>query len=290
MLVAETVGNQPQVIAKYKRKVRLAEGIGSDGRLSEDAMQRGIDCLAMFASMLQQHHIDSDAVAVIATATLRSISNADEFNARALPVLGHPIEIICGMREAEFIYQGMIATTPSDDRRLVIDIGGASTEFIIGDGEQVLFKTSLPFGSVTFNGVFFAEAPIQPLDFDDAAAKVADVLAQHREQMLNLGWNAVVGASGAVQSVVEVLQHRRVSETITLEVLNRLKDEILAETSLALPNISGLSAERAPTFAAGVSILLALFTQLQIKQLNLSGGALREGVLLMLQQRLASKK
>ncbi|WP_052074752.1 exopolyphosphatase [Shewanella mangrovi] len=286
MLVAHSVGNQPQILAKYKRKVRLADGIGADGTLSDEAMQRGIDCLAMFASMLQHHQISTDAVAVIATATLRSINNAADFNARALPVLGHPIEIICGMREAEFIYQGMVATTPTEGRRLVIDIGGASTEFIIGDGEQVLFKTSLPFGSVTFNRLFFSEAPIQPLDFDDAAAKVEQILAEHRSQLLSLGWRAVVGASGAVQSVVEVLQHRGVSETITLDVLGSLKQEILSQTSLSLLDISGLSTERAPTFAAGVAILLALFKQLQIEHLSLSGGALREGVLQMLHQRL----
>ena len=286
MLVAHTVGNQPQIIAKYKRKVRLAEGIAADGTLTEEAMLRGLDCLEMFASMLQQHKVGNDAVAVIATATLRSINNADEFNRRALPILGHPIEVICGMREAELIYQGMFATTHSEGRRLVIDIGGASTEFIIGDGEQLLYKTSLPFGSVTFNRQFFSEAPLQPMDFDDAAAAVAACLAEHRRQLLALGWHTVVGASGAVQSVVEVLQHREVSATITYSVLLELKQEILNQTSLSLTQVVGLSPERAPTFAAGVAILLALFQQLQISQLNLSGGALREGVLLMLQQRL----
>ena len=286
MLIAHTVGNQPQIIAKYKRKVRLAEGITADGTLSEEAMNRGLDCLAMFAEMLTQHQVASDAVAVIATATLRAINNAAEFNQRALPILGHPIEVICGMREAELIYQGMVATTNRDGRRLVIDIGGASTEFIIGDGEQLLFKTSLPIGSVTFNKQFFTEAPIQPLDFSDAFQRVEQALAEHRAELLQLGWQSVVGASGAVQSVVEVLQHRGKSETITADVLAEFKHEILGQTSLGLDGVVGLSAERAPTFAAGVAILIALFELLHIKQLHLSGGALREGVLLMLQQRL----
>lgn len=286
MLIAHTVGNQPQIIAKYKRKVRLAEGINADGTLSEEAMTRGLDCLAMFADMLAHHQVTQDAVAVIATATLRAINNASEFNQRALPILGHPIEVICGMREAELIYQGMVATTHSDGRRLVIDIGGASTEFIIGEGEQLLFKTSLPIGSVTFNKQFFSEAPIQPLDFSDAYQQVAQVLSVHRAELLQLGWQGVVGASGVVQAVVEVLLHRGQSETITPAVLAAFKQEILAQTSLSLADISGLSAERAPTFAAGVAILIALFEQLEIKQLHLSGGALREGVLLMLQQRL----
>jgi exopolyphosphatase/guanosine-5'-triphosphate,3'-diphosphate pyrophosphatase len=289
MLVAHTVSNQPKVIAKYKRKVRLAEGIGSDGRLQSNAMQRGLDCLAMFADMLRQHGVASANVAVVATATLRSINNADEFNARALPILGLPIEIICGMREAELIYQGMVATTQGHGRRLVIDIGGASTEFIIGDGEQLLFKTSLPFGSVTYNRAFFSSAPLQQMDFDDVQLSVANALGEYRQQLLALGWHAVVGASGAVQSVVELLQHRGVSEIITAAVLQQLKLEILAEKSLDLPGIKGLSRERAPTFAAGVAILLALFELLQIQQLALSGGALREGVLLMLAKRVAGE-
>ena len=285
-LFAKTKGGHPHIIAKYKRKVRLAEGIGEDGKLNPEVMQRGLDCLAMFAQMLTQHKIHQDHVAVIATATLRSISNADEFNERALPLLGHSIEIISGMREAELIYQGMVATTCGQGRRLVIDIGGASTEFIIGDGHQVLFKTSLPMGSVTYNRQFFSNMPFQQLDFDDAKQQVLVTLAEHRKTLRDLGWHCVVGASGAVQSVVEVLLHREQSETITLEVLNQLKAEILVQEDRQLLGIHGLSSERAPTFAAGVAILLALFELLGIEHLSLSGGALREGVLIMLAQRI----
>ena len=156
MMVASTIAGKPHVIAKYKRKVRLAEGIGANGVLNEEVMQRGLACLAMFAQMLQQHHIAADNVAVLATATLRAISNVDEFHQRSLPILGHPIEVISGLREAELIYQGMVATTAGQGKRLVIDIGGASTEFIVGDGQNVLFKTSLPVGCVTYNKQFFS--------------------------------------------------------------------------------------------------------------------------------------
>lgn len=286
MLIAKTKGGQPHIIAKYKRKVRLAEGIDEYGVLNHEVMQRGLDCLSMFAQMLAQHKIQQQHVAVIATATLRCINNADEFNRRALPLLGHPIDIISGMREAELIYQGMVATTCGQGRRLVIDIGGASTELIIGDGHQVLFKTSLPMGSVTYNRQFFRNMPLQQLDFDDAKQQVLATLAQHRNTLRQLGWHCVVGASGAVQSVVEVLMHRKLSEIITLNVLQQLKAEILVQEDILLSGIPGLSSERAPTFAAGVAILLALFELLSIEQLSLSGGALREGVLVMLAQRI----
>ncbi|MGS0682784.1 Ppx/GppA phosphatase family protein [Shewanella sp. 125m-7] len=279
MLVAETVGQQPKIIAKYKRKVRLAEGIQTDGSLSEEVLLRGLDCLTMFAEMLKKEGVSAENVAVIATATLRNISNSDDFCRRALPILTLPIEIISGMREAELIYQGMVATTEGEGRRLVIDIGGASTEFIIGDGNKVLLKTSLAMGCVTFNEAFFSKFPLQQLDFDDAKAQVKRVLGEQLSALKTLGWHCVVGASGSVQSVVELLSHRNQSSTITLDVLLSLKQEVLAQNDPSMVEIIGLNQERAPTFAAGVSILLALFELLEIQKLSLSGGALREGVL-----------
>jgi exopolyphosphatase / guanosine-5'-triphosphate,3'-diphosphate pyrophosphatase len=287
MLVAKTRGGQPKVIAKYKRKVRLAEGIGADGSLEPAVMARGLDCLKMFAQMLIEHKVRREHVAVIATATLRSISNADEFSRLALPILGQPIEIISGMREAELIYLGMVATTCGDGRRLVIDIGGASTEFIVGDGSKLLFKTSVPIGCVTYTRQFFGSAPFQLMDFEDVRTQVQQALGEQAGSLRRLGWLCVVGASGAIQTVVELLLHRGQSETITLEVLRQLQGEILAQEDVSMREIVGLSMERAPTFAAGVAILLALFDLLDIGQLSLSGGALREGVLQMLAERIA---
>ncbi|QIR13446.1 exopolyphosphatase [Shewanella aestuarii] len=287
MMVASTIAGKPHVIAKYKRKVRLAEGIGADGLLNEEVMQRGLACLSMFAQMLKQHQITADNVAVIATAALRTISNVDEFHQRSLPILGHPIEVISGLREAELIYQGMVATTAGQGKRLVIDIGGASTEFIIGEGKKVLFKTSLPFGGVLFNQQFFNRAPYQMLDFEQAKQAVELILTESISELIAHGWDCVVGASGVVQSVVSVLQHRKQSEVITLAVLQSLKAEVLSQADQSLSGIKGLSAEKAPTFASGVAILLALFELLSINSLNLAGGALREGVLHMLANRQA---
>jgi exopolyphosphatase/guanosine-5'-triphosphate,3'-diphosphate pyrophosphatase len=285
MLVAQTVAGAPKVVAKYKRKVRLAEGIGPDDMLNQVAFERGLDCLAMFSLMLDKERVSRDNIAVIATATLRSIKNANAFCDAALSILGQPIEIISGLREAELIYQGMVATTRGEGRRLVIDIGGASTEFIIGDGHNVLLKTSLAMGSVTFNEKFFNSFPFQQLDFDAAQAHVESVLGDYRTQLIHYGWHCVVGASGAVQSVVELLNARGLSGTITLSVLSQLREEVLAQTDVSMRDVVGLHHERAPTFAAGVAILLSLFNLLHIQSLNLSGGALREGVLELLAER-----
>lgn len=286
MLVAETVAGEPKVVAKYKRKVRLAEGIQDDGSLSEEVLLRGLDCLSMFAEMLEVEGVSRDNLAVIATATLRKITNSDDFCQRALPILSHPIEIISGIREAELIYQGMVATTCGEGRRLVIDIGGASTEFIIGDGDNVLLKNSLPMGCVTFNEQFFHSYPLKALDFEEAKTQVKQALGSHLSELKVLGWHCVVGASGSVQSVVELLNYRNESSCITLDVLNSLKQEVLTQADLSMSDIRGLNHERAPTFAAGISILLALFELLDIESLSLSGGALREGVLKMLANQL----
>ncbi|NRD75731.1 exopolyphosphatase [Shewanella sp. VB17] len=285
MLVAKTLGGRPHIIAKYKRKVRLADGILYNGSLSEEVLLRGLDCLFMFSHMLKKHAIPADKITIIATATLRNITNADDFCQRAIPILGYPIEIISGMREAELIYQGMVATTSGIGRRLVIDIGGASTEFIIGDGDTVLLKNSLAIGCVTFNHKFFASFPFKQLNFDDANSEVRSVLGDHLGALKQLGWHSVVGASGSVQSVAEILDNRKLPGTITLDVLKQLKQEVLSQSSASMLDILGISEERAPTFAAGLSILLALFDLLEIDSLHLSGGALREGVLVMLSKR-----
>ncbi|WP_028764490.1 exopolyphosphatase [Shewanella colwelliana] len=288
MLVAQTVAGKPKVVAKYKRKVRLAEGICADGMLNETVFARGLDCLEMFANMLDKEGVSRDNIAVIATATLRSVTNADDFCAAALPILGHPIEIITGLREAELIYQGMAATTHGEGRRLVIDIGGASTEFIIGDGTQLLLKSSLPMGCVTFNHQFFSSFPFQQLDFDAAQRQVELALGTYRGELIKYGWHGVVGASGTVQSVVELLNARGLSETITPAVLKQLQQEVFAQSDISMRDIIGLHPERAPTFASGIAILLALFNLLNIESLHLSGGALREGVLQQLADRIVS--
>ncbi|WP_299491954.1 exopolyphosphatase [uncultured Shewanella sp.] len=285
MLVAETIKGKPCITAKFKRKVRLAEGMDEHDKLSDEAMARGIDCLAMFAQEIDKAGIAPDNVAVIATATLRRISNVQVFRAQALSVLPYPIEIISGEEEAELIYQGMIATTQGDERRLVIDIGGASTEFIIGENHHVLLKTSLPIGCVTFNQQFFQQQMITVSEFNRVKQHIDGVLQTVRQPLLDLGWRSTLGASGSVQAVMEVLAARAKPQVISLPVLQQLQQDILTLEHRPLTSIQGLKEERAPTFVSGVAILLALFELLNIEQLALSGGALREGVL----ERLAGK-
>lgn len=279
MLVARTVNGKPCVIAKFKRKVRLAEGMDDSDYLNDEAMSRGIDCLAMFALEIEKAAITPEHVAVIATATLRRITNAAEFQRQALRVLPHPIDIISGEEEAELIYQGMVATTQGHERRLVIDIGGASTEFIIGERHHLLLKTSLPIGCVIFNERFFNQFPFTQSDFLNVRKEVEAVLKEVRQPLLDLGWRSTLGASGSVQAVMELLASRNEPQVITHAVLIQCQQAIIQLEKNDVMSIKGLKSERAPTFVSGIAILLALFELLAIEKLTLSGGALREGVL-----------
>lgn len=286
MLVACQHGQGPQVIAKYKRKIRLAEGIDKQGNLSQLAITEGLKCLTLFAKKLKKHNIAASNVAVIATATLRKINNAAEFSQAASLILGCKIDIISGLKEAEMIYQGMIYHSKLTGRNLVIDIGGASTELIIGEQKQILFKSSFAFGSVTFTQDFFSHLPYTSEHFTQVKAAIKQALSPFVNELIQLGWQNAVGASGAIQTVIEILTFRHMSAVITLEVLQNLQHEIINQKTLNFSGIAGLQADRAPPFAAGMAILLALFELLNIDKLYLSGGALREGVLLELAQKI----
>lgn len=279
LLVAENKAGKPQIIAKYKRKIRLAEGISADGCLQEYAIKHGLDCLTMFAEKLVLHQIDNKHTLAVATATLRQVNNAQNFVHRAEKILNCPLDIISGLQEAELIYQGAVQGFPEIEQRLVVDIGGASTEFIIGNHQGILFKSSLELGCVTTNKHFFDQCPYHLQQFANVKENVSSLLANHKQQMSHLGWQSAIGASGSVRAVIELLAARNLPQTITLSVLLMLRDEIIAQKDKQLSSIVGLDAERVPTFVAGIAILLALFELLPLKELSLSQGALREGLL-----------
>lgn len=149
MLVVREVAGSIQTVARIKRKVRLAAGLNDDNSLSEEAMERGWQCLRLFAERLQD--IPHAQTRAVATATLRIATNADVFIAKAEEILGCPVQVISGEEEARLIYQGVAHTTGGDDRRTVVDIGGASTELVTGTGAQTTSLNSLSMGCVTAN-------------------------------------------------------------------------------------------------------------------------------------------
>jgi exopolyphosphatase/guanosine-5'-triphosphate,3'-diphosphate pyrophosphatase len=276
MLVVHEVEGACRILAKVKRKVRLAAGLQPDGTLDLDAMGRGWDCLRLFAEQLQD--VPAGHVRIVGTATLRLATNIDVFLSRAEQILGHPIRIISGEEEAATIYQGVAWTSSGTGKRLVIDIGGASTELVIGEGTAPLLLNSLDMGCVTWLRAHFADGRLSEHNFEQAIGAAQQQLAPVAAAYLKLGWRTCIGASGTVQAIQEIMTSQGESEQITLAKLRQLQRQSMACGRLDALQLPGLQPERVPVFASGLAILIALFDTLAIESMVLAGGALREGL------------
>lgn len=276
MLVVREVSGSIQTVARIKRKVRLAAGLDKNNHLSVEAMTRGWECLKLFSEQLQD--IPSEQIRVVATATLRLAANASEFLFTAQQILGCPINIISGEEEARLIYQGVAHTTGGSDKRLVVDIGGGSTELATGDGSHASVLFSLPMGCVTWLERFFSDRRLAKENFDAAEQAAIDMLRPIASPLRAHGWEACVGASGTVQALQEIMVAQGMDERITLSKLQQLKQRAIQCGKLEELEIEGLTLERALVFPSGLSILIAVFQELGIESMTLAGGALREGL------------
>ncbi|MEG1213907.1 MAG: exopolyphosphatase [Leclercia sp.] len=276
MLVVREVAGSIQTLTRIKRKVRLAAGLSADNQLSPEAMERGWQCLRLFAERLQD--IPPQQIRVVATATLRLAVNAGEFIAKAQDILGCPVQVISGQEEARLIYQGVAHTTGGDERRLVVDIGGASTELVTGNGAQATSLNSLSMGCVTWLERYFTDRNLAQENFDEAEKAARDVLRPVADELRYHGWKVCVGASGTVQALQEIMMAQGMDERITLAKLQQLKQRAIHCGRLEELEIEGLTLERALVFPSGLAILIAIFTELNIQCMTLSGGALREGL------------
>jgi len=277
MLIARLIANGVQTVDKVKRKVRLASGLNENNELSEEAMARGLECLSFFAERLQD--IEAENIRIVATATLRIATNAEEFIRRAELVLGKKVIVLTGEQEAQAIYLGVAHTSEGNVRRMVLDIGGASTEIAIG-GEFDLDKAiSLDIGCVTYKQKFFSDNLLNESNFEHAINQAKSVLAKEKAAFLNLGWQMTLGGSGTMQAIAEVLMTRNLPAVITADILYELKGLLIECGDIDTIEIEGLLTERKPVIASGLSILIALFESFNISFMQLSSGALREGLL-----------
>nr|MCG6364913.1 guanosine-5'-triphosphate,3'-diphosphate pyrophosphatase [Vibrio fluvialis] len=225
MLIVRHIDGSVQTMAKIKRKVRLAAGLDENNALSFEAMQRGWDCLSLFAERLQD--IPDENIRIVGTATLRTATNVDAFLNKANAILGHQIEVISGEEEAATIYKGVAHTSGGMGRRLVVDIGGASTELIIGEGFEAKALTSLKMGCVTWLERHFKDRQLNATNFNNAIHAAKQMLDPILEQYTQLGWNVCVGASGTVQALQEIMLAQGMDEVITLAKLKRLQKQAM---------------------------------------------------------------
>ena len=285
MVIARLNEGRMQIVDRIKERVRLAEGMDEQRRMSDEAMARGLDCLTLFAERLT--NIKPDQIRIAGTSTLRRASNARAFVSEAAKVLNHPIEIISGQEEARLIYQGVAHTQHIEGQVLVVDIGGGSTELIIGEGFEHKALTSRKMGCVSFTQSFFGNGKLGEKAFNAAVLEAQHQLAPIINQYRKLGWQSCLGSSGSIRTVRDVLQGEEWTDgAITLAGLERLKEEMLKHKRVDQLKLAGLTEERQGVFAAAVAILLGLFTSLPIERMEYSDGALREGLLYEFEERL----
>ncbi len=278
MVIARVVDGAMQIIGRLKQRVHLADGLDSNNMLSEEAMERGLACLSLFAERLQG--FDPSSVCIVGTHTLRQALNAPEFLKRAEKVIPYPIEIIAGNEEARLIFMGVEHTQPEKGRKLVIDIGGGSTELVIGEDFEPKLVESRRMGCVSFAQIYFPGGTINAENFQRARVAATQKLETLAWQFRIQGWDVALGASGTIKAAYEVLLALGEKDgIITPERLKKLVAEVVKFKNFDELSLPGLSDERKAVFAPGLAILCGVFDALAINELRLSDGALREGVL-----------
>lgn len=280
LAIARLDHGEVRKVASMSEKVQLAAGLDEHNQLSEAAMQRGLDCLTRFVARLDA--VPPSRLRIVATNALRQAENSQVFIERAMQILPKPIEIIAGREEARLIYLGVSQTMANQDRRLVVDIGGGSTEFIIGEAFEPIHTESLQMGCVAYSRTFFSDGLITPLAFEQATAAARKQMMAIASAYCETGWNHVVGSSGTIKAARQVLLSQGWSneqEQLTATGLFKLRDQLLKCSHVDQIVFEGLRDDRKAVLPAGLAILLAVFEVLGLQQMTYSDGALREGVM-----------
>lgn len=277
-------------VVSMSEKVQLAAGLDEHNILNAAAVRRGLDCLSRFTARLDS--VPPERIRIVATNALRQAKNADDFIIRANEILPKPIEIIAGREEARLIHLGVSHTNASSDKRLVIDIGGGSTEFIIGKGFEPLVTESLQMGCVAFTKKFFADGQITDKAFNAAIAAARKEVLAISGQYQKTGWASVIGSSGTIKAVRNALVSKgwaNEQECITYEGVKKLEKLLITLGDVNDIELEGVKEHRKAVFPAGVAVLRATMKVLGIETLAYSDGALREGVMYDMLGRFASE-
>ncbi|KGJ97487.1 phosphatase [Colwellia psychrerythraea] len=280
-LATEPKGKSLKTVNKVKQKVRLAAGLDNNNLLTDEAMTRGLNCLKDFSLYLKTIPVNN--ILVVATAALRIAKNNQLFFDAAKQILPKQIKLLSGEQEAKTIYAGVAHTSntnqQANNKQLVLDIGGASTEIIVGSGCSAQKLVSLNIGCVSYIGKYFVNGELKQENFTQCISAAADVIKTVNKEFTQLGWQTAVGSSGTMQAMIEILKQRQQEPTITLSFLNEIQQTLICCQRIDDIQIAGLRADRKAILASGLSILIALFECLDITELCLSSGALREGLL-----------
>jgi exopolyphosphatase/guanosine-5'-triphosphate,3'-diphosphate pyrophosphatase len=289
LLVARREHGELRVIDKIKEMVRLGGGLDEEGQLDPVIQDRAFACLARFGQRLRGIPVDN--LRAVGTQTFRRMKNANAFLMIAETALGCSIDIIAGREEARLIYLGVTQGVSSQEGRcLVIDIGGGSTELVIGEGLKPLEMESLQYGCVSLTRRFFGDGLITPERWREAERSIMADLQELRVRYQKTGWNSVIGSSGTIKAVEEICRQLGwIEKDINADALHMLRDRLLEFETIDSVRLPGLTERRHPVLIGGLVMLYACFKALEIDSLRVSPYALREGVLHDLLGRLDSQ-
>lgn len=280
--IGRVVDDQIYPLDSLKESVRLASGLTSDKLLDAASQERALEALRRFGERLRG--FQPDTVRAVATNALRVAKNAMDFLPQAEAALGFPIEIIAGREEARLIYIGVVHSLPVvNHKRLVIDIGGGSTELIIGKKVEPLLMESLYMGCVGYTLRFFPDGRVDKKRFRDAEVAAAREIESIAGDYQRFGWREAVGSSGSARAIAELLEVNKLNPGgeggITKVGLHTLRSMLIAAGSTDAMKIAGLRSDRSPVLPGGLAILCAVFSELGIEHMRYAEGALRLGVL-----------
>jgi exopolyphosphatase/guanosine-5'-triphosphate,3'-diphosphate pyrophosphatase len=279
MVVARYSHGQLVILDRLREMVRLGAGLEEDGRLNKEVAARAIACLERFGQRLRD--MRPDGVRVVGTNVFRRARRQETFVERAREAIGHPIEIVSGIEEARLIYSGVSHTMPAGPgRRLVCDIGGGSTEIIIGEGHDPLELESLQMGCVRLSEQFFAEGKLSPKRMQRCRVAARQAIEPYKAAFRRRGWDEAVGSSGTVRAIgdsIRELDHGAID--ISAGGLERIIRELGKVEHMRDLELEAVADERSLSFAGGVAILAEIFEQLGIESMKVADGAMREGLL-----------
>ncbi len=271
-------GGELVIVDRLRERVRLGAGLDEEDRLLEGAQDEALACLEQFGQRIR--HLPKEQVRVVGTNALRKARNAGEFKKLARAVLGHRVDVISGREEARLIYQGVAHDFQDQGRRLLVDIGGGSTEVVIGEGSEPKLLDSLYMGCISHSERYFPRGRIDRKGMTDAIDAASLELRGIKRRYRELGWERAVGSSGTIIQIERILVAEELTRSgITLKELKRLKSDVIDAGRVQDLELEGLKKERAPVLPGGLAILIAVFEALHIEEMTVVESALREGVL-----------
>ena len=279
MVVARNVLGQLRIVDRLRETVRMASGLKSNGDLDPAARERALVCLARFGERIRS--LPPHRVRAIATNTVRQLRNPASFLIPAETALGHGIEVVSGREEARLIYLGVAhGMPPTDARRLVIDIGGGSTEFIIGEAFLPLERESLQMGCIATTRRFFPDGKLSRKRWQAGQLELAQQFQQFTAAYNALGWQETIGSSGTAKAIAEIVASPELpAGTLTADTLAATCDRLLGFKHIDDIRLDGLSADRRPIIAGGLLVMDTCFRELGLTRMRVCETAMREGVL-----------